>query len=142
MPGDAKAALDRPGEDKGLLDQVRVVGRSQPFYRDYLRPVQIGHLRDTGKGRPVVHDHRAGAALALSIAGLLRPGKPEAFSEQIKKNAILFDNELAGHTVDLHYHLFHVPFSFPPRGSLIPCPARDNFLKRDRNRGLPARPSR
>ena len=69
----AETALHRSGQYKGLLDEMGVVRGAQPLHRDDLGSVQFDGLGQTGAHRLAIHQHHAGAALALAVARLLGP---------------------------------------------------------------------
>ena len=77
MPGGAEPALDRAGQNKGLLDEMRIVRRPQALHRDDVGTFQVGHPGQARPHRLAVHYHRAGAALAFPVAGLLGSGQPQ-----------------------------------------------------------------
>ena len=93
-PGRAKPALDGPGQDKRLLDEVRVVGGPESFDRDDVRAFQVAHLGQTRSHGLAVDHHHAGAALALAVAGLLGTGQAQILAQQLQQRRFRIDNHL------------------------------------------------
>jgi hypothetical protein len=82
--GRAEPALDRTGQDERLLNEMRVVRRAEPLHRDDLGTLQVSHPRQAGMHRFAVDHQRAGAALALAVAGLLGSGQPQVLPQQVQ----------------------------------------------------------
>ena len=100
MPGRAEAALDGAGQDKGLLDEMGVFRGSQPFDGDDLGAFQVGHLGQAGTHRLAVDDHRAGAALAFAVAGLLGAGQSQILPQQIQQYPFRSDHKFMPCAID------------------------------------------
>jgi hypothetical protein len=67
---DAIAALGRLLINERLLDQVRVLGRAEPFERRDPGVRRRNHWHDTGANRPTIHDHGARPTLGGPAAKL------------------------------------------------------------------------
>ena len=76
----AESALYRPGKNKGFLQQVGILRRSQSLDADNIRSFQRTYFGDTGTDGFAVDDHGTGAALSLSIARLFGTGEALVFS--------------------------------------------------------------
>ncbi len=112
-PGRAEPALDRTGQNKSFLDEVRVVRRAQPLHRDDIGIFQVGHPRQAGTHGLAVHHHGAGAALALAVAGLLGSGQPQVFPQHVQQNGFRIDDQLAICPVHTQSNLFHPVLAWP-----------------------------
>ena len=105
--GGAEPALDRAGQNEGLLDEMRVVGGSQALHRDDVGTFQVGHPGQARPHRLAVHYHRAGAALAFPVAGLLGSGQPQILPQQIQQHGFRIDDHLAPSSIHTQSDLFH-----------------------------------
>jgi hypothetical protein len=65
-----------------------VIRCAQPLHRDDLGAVQIRHPGQTRPHGFAVHHHRAGAALALAVAGLFGSGQPQLLPQQIQQHGL------------------------------------------------------
>jgi len=104
----AEPALDGPGQDKGLLDEVGVVRRAQTLHGDDFGALQVHDLGQAGAHGLAVHDDRAGPALALPVAGLLDAREAEPFPEQVDERHARVGHHLFRQSVDLQSDFFHI----------------------------------
>jgi hypothetical protein len=59
--------LDGTGQNESFLYQVRVIRRSQSFYRDYVSPLQVYNLLDAGKSCFSVYDYGTSSTLTFAV---------------------------------------------------------------------------
>ena len=110
-PGRTEAALDGAGQDKGLLDEVRILGRPEPLDADDLGPLQLHHLGEAGTDRLAVDDDHAGAALPLPVAGLLRPGQAQVLAQVVEQDHVRTGLHLLLYAVYCQSYFLHfTPF--------------------------------
>ncbi len=109
--GGAEPALDGARQHKGLLDQVRVIGRPQPLNGDNVRTVEPGYLEKTGPDRFPVDNYGAGAALPLPVTRLLGAGKAQVPAQIVQEDHIRSCLNLTWNAVDCErYCVVHFPF--------------------------------
>ena len=105
---DAEAALDGAGQDERLLDEVRPVRRAQALDRRDLRAVERRDLGDAREHGLAVDEDHARAALALAVAGLLRPGEAQVLADDVQQDRLLpVGDDLHGTSVDGETDLVH-----------------------------------
>ena len=93
MPGMQKPHWIAPARTKACWIEVRAVRRAEALDGGDLGALERGDLRDAREDGLAVDEDRAGAALALAVAGLLGAGQAEVLAEQVEQDGLL----LVGH---------------------------------------------
>jgi hypothetical protein len=93
-PWGAIPALYCARKDKGLLDEVRIIGRAETFYGDDFCTIKILYFLEAGSNRFPVYNDSTSTALPFSITGLFCSGQSEILSQQIKKNTVRLNDKL------------------------------------------------
>ncbi len=87
MPARAVAALKRPFVEERLLDRVQRVSLGQALDGDDRLAVGARDRRAAGEDALPVHQHRAGAALALAAA-VLGAGQLQLFAQDVEQRPV------------------------------------------------------
>src|SRR3712207_308849 len=117
-PGRAEPALHPSGLDERLLNRVEVLAIGYRFDGDDLAALGLAGEHQARADEHAVQVDGAGPALAL-LAGVLRPGEPEPFAQDVEEALALPD------TVglpDLAVHLEPEPHTLFPSPVLVPGP--------------------
>ena len=87
-------------EDERLLDRMQIQRGADPFDGGDLGPVLDPlHLGDAGADQLAVHDHVAGAALAVAATDL-GPGQMKLFAQHIGQERFLVNDQRPFDAVD------------------------------------------
>ena len=107
MPGVQKPHWMAPDRTKASWMRCGFGGSAQPLDGDDVRPVELGHLAQAGPHGLAVHDHRAGAALALLVAGLLGAGQVQPVAQEVQQAQVGVGDDLVRDAVDGQLDLVH-----------------------------------
>ena len=103
---DAIAALRRLLFDKGLLQGMGSIGRTQAFQGQQLATGKGRRRQQTGTHRLAIRQHRTGATLAQSAAEF-RPLEPQFVAQGVQQRHAWIDVELSRLAIDLEFEDRH-----------------------------------
>ena len=104
LPRRAVAALVAVMLDERRLHRVQVVGRAQALDGGDLVALVHDREREAGGDPPAIHDHGAGAALAL-IAALLAAGQMQVLAQCVEQGGARIELELPACPVYVEGHV-------------------------------------
>src|SRR3712207_3381816 len=117
-PWRAEPALHPSGLDERYLHRVEALAVGYPFDGDDLAALGLAGEHQARADEHAVEVDRAGPALAL-LAGVLRPGEPESFAQDVEEALALPD---AFGLPDLAVHLELEPHTLFSSPVLVPGP--------------------
>ena len=97
--GGADAALQRGAFQKALLQRMQVALLGQAFDGLDLGPFGFGGKDDAAIDRQAVHQHGAGAAIAV-VAAFFGPGQAQVFAQDLEEALPRFAEELGWLAID------------------------------------------